>query len=288
MNGDKKQKEKKFKKICYRIEDVIDGCTSLLWILILLFGIYWVYDAYQVFYQASDSSLTTYKPKANEVLKPELENNVAWVTMDDSSIDYPIMQGITNDDYLSINPYGEYSLSGSIFLDSRNSDDFTDDYNLLYGHHMENYGMFGALDKWLDEEYFNSHTTGTLTTTNAVYKLHVIAIAKVDAANSDVFKPNEVGLNTIKQIINNDNLYINKDISQNHILAMSTCTGSTSTIRTVLFCEMETIKTETKQDISKSTRVEVGKIDEFDLDKVEPVEPNSNVLDSFLTLLGWR
>lgn len=278
---------KKFKKCCYKLEDILDHFVSFVFVLVFLFGIYWVFDAYKVFYKASDSSLQTYKPKENEVLMPELDNNVAWISLDDSDVDFPVMQGLTNEDYLSIDPYGNYSLAGSIFLDARNNDDFSDDYNLLYGHHMENYGMFGALDKWLDEDYFNSHLTGTLTTTNAVYKLNVIAIAKVDAATSLVFEPSSVSLNSIKQIINSDFLFINNNIEVSHILALSTCTGNTSTIRTVIFCEMELVKSE-KQDISKSTRKEVKNTSEYDFSNVEPIDANSNILDSFLKTLGWK
>ncbi|MBR1845920.1 MAG: class B sortase, partial [Oscillospiraceae bacterium] len=63
------------------------------------------------------------------------------------------MQGETNGKYLNTDPYGEYSLSGSIFLDSRNAGDFSDSYSLVYGHHMADGMMFGALDAFFDEGY---------------------------------------------------------------------------------------------------------------------------------------
>ena len=39
---------------------------------------------------------------------------------------------------------------------------FSDCYNLLYGHHMDNGGMFGDLDKYKDADFFDGHITGTL------------------------------------------------------------------------------------------------------------------------------
>lgn len=57
------------------------------------------------------------------------------------------MQGEDNMEYLNKDPYGDYSLSGSIYMDSRNTSDMSDDYLLLYGHHMENDYMFGSIYK---------------------------------------------------------------------------------------------------------------------------------------------
>lgn len=46
-------------------------------------------------------------------------------------------------EYINKDVYGEFSLSGSIFLSCMNKKDFSDNYNLVYGHHMANGGMFG-------------------------------------------------------------------------------------------------------------------------------------------------
>ena len=87
---------------------------------------------------------------------------VGWLTVDGTSIDYPVMQGGNNLTFLNRNPYGEFSLSGSIFLDSRNSPDFSDEYSIIYGHHMAYGKLFGALDAFLDETYTSSHRSRTL------------------------------------------------------------------------------------------------------------------------------
>ena len=76
----------------------------------------------------------------------------------------PVMQGKDNYEYLNKDPYGEFSLSGSIFLDARNDLDFEDDYSLIYGHHMEKGAMFGALDDFQDRAYFDQRRSGTIVT----------------------------------------------------------------------------------------------------------------------------
>jgi sortase B len=85
------------------------------------------------------------KPSFEELLKinPDVR---AWVTLDNTGIDYPVVQGKTNLSYINTDVYGNFSLAGSIFLDSRNDGNFNDTYSLLYGHYMENSKMFGDLE----------------------------------------------------------------------------------------------------------------------------------------------
>ena len=99
-------------------------------VVVLLIVVYGLYDTWYVFNNATDDSILKYKPTLGRGVPddaPITEDMVAWITIDDTNIDYPVMQGDTNSKYLNIDPYGEYSLSGSIFLDSRNSSDFTDE-----------------------------------------------------------------------------------------------------------------------------------------------------------------
>ena len=65
-------------------------------------------------------------------------------------------------EYINKDVYGNFALSGSIFLSSANQPDFTDPYNLIYGHHMSNGAMFGDVVEFTDEAYFTAHETGTL------------------------------------------------------------------------------------------------------------------------------
>ena len=94
--------------------------------------------------------LLSYKPQPGEGANPSLEDLMAinkdvagWITIDDTHIDYPVVQGKDDMEYINKDVYGEFSLSGSIFLSCMNKKDFSDNYNLVYGHHMANGGMFG-------------------------------------------------------------------------------------------------------------------------------------------------
>lgn len=77
---------------------------------------------------------------------------VGWITMDDTQINYPIVQAKDNDYYLFRNYKGEDMRAGSIFMDYRNDVKSQNRNTILYGHRMKDGSMFGSLKKMLDEE----------------------------------------------------------------------------------------------------------------------------------------
>lgn len=278
------------KKIIHRCSSLIDLILILCYLLIFLYGGYGLYDAYSVFNGAQDRSSLKFKPEAGQVLNGELKDNVAWLTIDDSPIDYPIMQGANNTEYLSTDPYGNYSLSGSIFVDSRNSGDFSDDYTLVYGHHMEGDGMFGALDKWKDESYYRSHQTGTLTTRNACYSLQVIALGQCSATIEEIFQPTDVSAVSSFRCINTIATYRTEGVEPTHVVALSTCQYPATDNRTILFCEMKLEYMDESIDIDKTEEEVLNENEARFGDKifrnVVPLEPNVTFIDSVLQLIG--
>ena len=70
---------------------------------------------------------------------------VGWIYSEGTPINYPIMQGTDNSYYLKHLYIGEYNGASSIFLDGRNSSDFSDRHIVVYGHHMQNGSMFSSL-----------------------------------------------------------------------------------------------------------------------------------------------
>ena len=181
---------------------IYDRVMLALFVFALLIVIYALYDTLYIYDHATDKSLLGFKPNSENVMAAEQESSitddmVAWITLDDTSVDYPVMQGRTNSDYLNTDPFGNYSLSGSIFLDSRNKGDFTDPYSVIYGHHMEYKMMFGALDDYLDESFLKSHTHGTLLVGkegNTSYDLEIFYAMEADAKDDYIFEPDQYEL----------------------------------------------------------------------------------------------
>lgn len=81
-----------------------------------------------------------------------------WLTIYGTQISEPVVQGETNETYLRTNINGEHAEAGTLFLDE--TTDMTQDGNLIiYGHKMNDGTMFGTLDKFEDEEFFDNNGT---------------------------------------------------------------------------------------------------------------------------------
>lgn len=225
-----------------RLNDLYGRLIILVFGVVMLIGLWQVYDNYYTFSHALDESILRYKPDPDDPSAAEdtpiTDEMVAWLTIDDTNIDYPVMQGKDNSHFLNTDPFGNYSLSGSIFLDSRCSPDFSDGYSVIYGHHMDYGHMFGALDDYLDPEYLKTHSSGTLMigrNAEKVCKLRVFASMKVSAREKTVFDIDEEG---IRQFIR-DNSEVMTSEEDSRILALSTCADADSVMRTAVFCYIE-------------------------------------------------
>ena len=218
----------------------INAVVAIVAALLFLICLYAMIDAYNVYVGANDSGILKYKPESGntEKLRELSDDAVAWLTVDDTRIDYPVMQGKTNDDYLNKDPYGEFSLSGSIFLDSRNEKMFSDPYSLVYGHHMEYGAMFGSLDGYADREYFDAHKTGTLTVIKgAEYKITFFASCKAQATEKVIFDPPESSNQALLEYLNKHAIiYDPRGVSAgSKLIALSTCQSAESNERMIVF-----------------------------------------------------
>ncbi len=106
-------------------------------------------------------------PIEEPVIQPAFEelyaqNNdlVGWIEMADS-VDYPVLWR-DNSYYMDHDFYGDYSQSGSIFLDARNNADMSDSHILIYGHNMRSGEMFGDLDRYRQQDYLCEYPIITL------------------------------------------------------------------------------------------------------------------------------
>ena len=157
-----------------------------------------LWDNQQVYTSVSSlqNELLAFKPAADEDEGPsfaELQainpDVCAWLTMDGTRIDYPIVRGSNNAYYLSYDVYRKFSLAGSLFLDFHNSFSVADAYNLIHGHHMDQGRMFGDLDLYKQQRFFEENATGTLVTPEAHYRLDVIAYLNVSDTDDVIFAP---------------------------------------------------------------------------------------------------
>ena len=218
----------------------INFIVAIISLILFLICLYAMIDAYNVYVGASDTGILKYKPVAGdtEMLRELSDDAVAWLTVDDTRIDYPVMQGKTNDDYLNKDPYGEFSLSGSIFLDSRNEKMFSDPYSLVYGHHMEYGAMFGSLDEYAGKEFFDAHKTGSLIVANDTeYQITFFAACKAQATEKIIFDPPESdNPSRLEYLSKNALIYYPQEVdASSKLIALSTCQSAESNERMIVF-----------------------------------------------------
>lgn len=241
MSVTKKLKEVDKKYPLKRVNKLINNLIMIVGIACMFLGTYCLLDNYNVYNQVTRTQKLGFKPEVteNSITFSDVPLAKAWLTVPDTQIDYPVMQGKDNLEYINKDCFGKYSLSGSIFADFQNKSDFTDKYNLLYGHHMDKGLMFGSLDNWNDENFFKKHENGYLLTKDKVYKIKFIKIFETEATDPKIFS---LDLTNTDRGFNENKRYI----------ALTTCKVTTDTKRTVLLGELtESSIKEYKQSVEK-------------------------------------
>ena len=228
-----------------RIGDKLLSLFAVLMIFTMLaYGGYSLWDNYMVNHGAFLSKdLLKYKPAdtGGENLSLEdlmliNEDTCGWITIDDTHIDYPVVQGEDDLKYVNTDVFGEFSLSGAIFLSSKNKTDFSDNYSLLYGHHMDNGGMFGDVIEFVDEEYFSARETGVLYLPHKTYQIRLFACMEVDAYDPIVYGHGEgCDMQRLLDYLRTDSTNY-RDIgvtADDKIIGMSTCVDAVTNGRVV-------------------------------------------------------
>ena len=214
-----------------------------------VYAAYALWDNNLVYAQVDDVQADMLKLKPDErrpsfdellAINPDV---VGWISLDNTNIDYPVMQGETNLTYFNMDIYGDFALGGSIYLDSRNDPNFNDPYSLLYGHFMDSGRMFGDLEKYKEEEFFEANQSGNLLMEDKVYELEVYATILVSASDEAIFNPPlwQDNISGLIEYAESNALYLNSSAIEEstQILAFTTCTTEFTDARTVVLTVMK-------------------------------------------------
>ena len=235
-------------KIVDIVDKVVDRCFIIFFLAIFLFCVYAVYDSALVYNGADLSKKAKSYIMEDESgavtdvdlagLRKQNDEIIAWLHIDNTRISFPVLYSKNNSFYLNHDYLKQYSVSGSIFLDMYNSSDFSDDYNLIYGHNMNGQKMFGPLGEYSNEDFINSHTTGTLFTPNGKYKLNLIAYLQTTKEDQYVYNimHNRNKHNDVFYDYFDESATYTRDYDKNaHILALSTCFSQSGSRGLVFF-----------------------------------------------------
>lgn len=119
-------------------------------------------------------------------LQKENQDVVGWIYSENTPINYPVVQSYDNDYYLRRTLDRTYNIAGSIFMDYRNSPDFTDFNTIIYGHNLRTETMFGSLKEYSNQEYYEKHPVMYLSTPGGDYAIELIAGYRTDI-HDDVY-----------------------------------------------------------------------------------------------------
>lgn len=223
-----------------RLVGLAAGC---LFSVLLVFSGYCLWDSATVAYGALVTpELRRAKPEPGSPTLAELQAQnpdvCGWLTLDGTHIDYPVVQGADDLEYVNKAADGSFALSGAVFLSAANRADFSDAYNLIYGHHMENGAMFGDLTQFSESEYFADHTAGTLYTEGVSYELQVFACVLTDAYDPVIYTPSTDPA-ALAEYIRAHAVQYRDPPADCRVAAFSTCDDSRTNGRVAVFAALK-------------------------------------------------
>ncbi len=115
---------------------------------------------------------------------------IGWIKIDDTYIDYPVLQTSNNEYYMNHNFDQEEDKNGSIFLDTNCSILPRSTNLIIYGHHMRSGRMFGQLNKYSSEDFYEEHKYIQFDTIyeKGTYEVMYVFRSKIYTESEIVFK----------------------------------------------------------------------------------------------------
>ena len=216
--------------------------------VIIIYGIYTIWDDHVIFQDAGREQYQMYRPEEENSpsfsrLQKINPDTVAWLTIYGSPVDYPVMQGRDNKQYMNQKPDGSCAISGSLFIDAGNARDFSQFKTIIYGHHMDRERMFGGLDHFREKRYFQDHQYGNLYYQGKNHGLQFFALCQENAYNLDIYRVGDLTDREIEDFksevskcaIRSRSVDIDRS---DHVVILSTCAGGVTNNRLFLCAKL--------------------------------------------------
>ena len=228
---------------------VLVTASLLLGFGLMLFSGYAIYEQYytqnRAFSSGGINTAEVYTVEAQQNLVQSRKDYRAWIKIDKTNIDYPVMQFTDDVYYANHDIDGNMSLTGAIYMAAGNKSDLSDDYIVIYGHHMDSSGMlgdksgmFGDLDKFLNKDFFDTNPGGKFVFPDgSVFDLQLWAVVHTNAYEDEVYSVGTQKIDDVVEYVNKYSKYIKPSALDNakKIFALSTCYDATTNGRIVVF-----------------------------------------------------
>jgi len=136
---------------------------------------------------ASDDYDIVEKSALDEEMRQMNPDYICWLRVDGTGIDYPVVRGYDNEKYISTSFYGEKNLAGTLFMDYRNVGELFSQsaedalpHIIIYGHNLQQGGMFGNLRMFLNSQFFEENRRITLTVDDQDIEFEIFSARRSD------------------------------------------------------------------------------------------------------------
>ena len=235
------KKKKKQKRAAF---DIISGTILIVAVCVFVFSLYQLvmmlipyhtggkeYEEIQDLAISADSDGTGFSVDFDALLEIN-PDTIAWIRFDEPSIiNYPVVKSADNNEYLTKTFAENDNKLGAIFMDMRNSSDFSDRNTIIYGHHLNvSPDMFSRLHLYEDEEFCKEHPDFYIYTPDGKVRTYTVfsaGVVNAAADNYDIeFASDEEFEQYIELCRESSNYQVDVDVNaQSQILSLSTCTG---------------------------------------------------------------
>ena len=218
---------------------ILKNIINIVLILIISICIYNISEKL-IEYNKADKSyekIRLEKEEDNSLYK-RYKDYRGWIKIENTNIDYPILQGEDNSYYLDKDINGEYLASGSIFMNYLNNG-FDDSNTVLFGHYMRNKTMFAQLNKYKEKEFFYGNNDIDIELNNSEHLKYKVFSVYITDAEDNYIKAKFDNKNHYKEFldkIKNKSMYkTDIDLDENDkILTLSTCSYEFDNARMVI------------------------------------------------------
>lgn len=162
-------------------------------------------------------------------LKSKNNETVAWLKVNGTDIEYPIVQGKDNSYYLTNSFDKTYNKAGWPFVDYQNKLDGTDKNIIVYGHNRRDGSMFESLKNVLTDEWYSDEENRKIVfiTENQKNVYEVFSTYKIEVEDYYLqtgFSNSENFINFVNTLKKRSTKDYNVNVSQDDtILTLSTC-----------------------------------------------------------------
>ncbi len=156
---------------------------------------------------------------------------VGWIRFDEpSEINYPVVQGRDNEEYLKRTFEANTNKLGTLFVDVNNPGDFSGRNTFIYGHNMKNGSMFTQLLKYKDDSFYKEHPYFYIYTPDGKVRTYEIFSAGVVKDTSDSYimdYADDAAFQTYIDYIKQQSAYPTSAevTTASKIVSLSTCTN---------------------------------------------------------------